>query len=77
MHKRVYNFLTENSIIYNLQFGFRQIFSTSRDLINLIEKIRQALGKRYIRYRVFVYLQKAFDKVDREILLSKLDFCCI
>ena len=43
MYKRVYNFLTENNIIYDLQFGFRQNFSTSRALINLAENIRQAL----------------------------------
>ena len=45
MYKRVYNFLTENNIIYDLQFGFRQTFSTSHALINLTEKIRQALDE--------------------------------
>ena len=45
MYKRVYNFLTENNIIYDLQFGFRQKFSTSHALINLTEKVRQALDE--------------------------------
>ena len=30
-------------IIYNLQFGFRQKYSTSHALINITEKIRKAL----------------------------------
>ena len=39
MYKQVHNFLTENNIIYDLQFGFRQKFSVSHALINLTENI--------------------------------------
>ena len=34
MYKRLYTFLKNNNIIYNLQFGFRQQYSTSHALIN-------------------------------------------
>ena len=54
MYKRVYNFLSHNNIIYDLQFGFRQTFSTSHALINLTENIRQALDNGYIGCGVFV-----------------------
>ena len=37
MYKQVYNFLTENNIIYDLQFGFRQKISASHALVNLTE----------------------------------------
>ena len=74
MYKRVYNFVTENNIIYDFQFGFRQKFSTSHVVINLIENIRQALDEGYIRCDTFVDLQKVFDRVDHETLLSKLDY---
>ena len=74
MYKRVYNFLTEDNIIYNLQFGFRQRFSGSHALINLTENIRQAVDEGYIGCGIFVDLQKEFDRVDHEILLSKLDY---
>ena len=74
MYKRVYNFLSHSNIIYDLQFGFRQKFSTSHALINLTENIRQALDNGYIACGIFVDLQKAFDTVDHQILLSKLDY---
>ena len=65
MCKRIYNFLTENNIIYDLQIGFRQKISTSHALINLIENIRQALVEGYIGYSMFLDLQKAFDTVTK------------
>ena len=43
MYKREYTFLNKNSIIYNLQFGFRQQYSTSHALINITENIKKAL----------------------------------
>ena len=43
MYKRSYTFLNNKSIIYNLQFGFRQQYSTSHALINITENIRKAL----------------------------------
>ena len=73
MYKRVYQFLTEKNIIYDLQFGFRQKFSTAHALINLTENIRKALDEGYIGCGIFLDLQKAFDIVDHEILLTNLN----
>ena len=43
MYKRLYTFLNNNNIIYNLQFGFRQHYSISHVLTNITENIRKAL----------------------------------
>ena len=40
MYKSVYQFLTENNIIYDLEFGFTQNISTGHALINLTKNIR-------------------------------------
>ena len=73
MYKRIYQFLTKNNAIYDLQFGFRQNFSAAHALINLTENIRQAVDEGRIGCGILVNLQKAFDTVDHEILLSKLN----
>ena len=71
MYKRLYTFL--NNIIYNLQFGFRQQYHTSHVLINITANIRKVLDDRSIGCGVFVNSQKAFDTVDHQILLAKLN----
>ena len=73
MYNRLYTFLDNDNIIYNLQFGFRQQYSTSHALINITEIIRKALDDGNIGCRVFLNLQKAFDTVDHKILLAKLN----
>ena len=71
MDKRLYTFL--NNIICNLKFGFRQQYSTSHALINITEIIRKPLDDGNIDCGVFVDSQKAFDVVDVNILLAKLN----
>ena len=73
MHRRLSNFLDKNKLIYSLQFAFRQNYSTSYALIHLTETIKQSLDQGLFSYGIFVDLQKAFDTVDHDILLGKLE----
>ena len=43
MYKRLYTFLNKNNVLCNLQFGFRQQYSTSHALINITENLRKPL----------------------------------
>ena len=54
-----------NSAISELQFGFRQKYSTSYALIHLTDKIREQLDSGN--------LQKAFATVDHDIRIQKLN----
>ena len=75
MYNRLSNFLDKNKLIYSLQFGFRQNYSTSYALINLTDQspINQSLDQGLFSCGIFVDLQKTFDTVDHNILLGKLE----
>ena len=73
MYKRLYTFLNKYNVIYNSQFRFRQQYSTSHTLINKTGNIRKALADGNIGCGVFVDLQRAFDNLDHQKLLAKLN----
>ena len=73
VHQRLYKFLEDSHSIYSLQFGFRKKHSTNHAMIDITETIRQALDNKNIACGIFVDLQKAFDTVNHNILIAKLD----
>ena len=77
MYNRLDNFLDQHDIIYPFQFGFRKKLSTTHALLSITEDIRKALDNKMTACGVFVDLEKAFDTVNHNILLSKLCHCGI
>ena len=73
VHARLYSFLELHDCIYELQFGFRTKHSTNHALMSLTETIRVALDNSNFACGIFVDFQKAFDTVDHNILLQKLE----
>ena len=57
-----------------MQFKFRQKHPTSHALIHLTDKIREQLDKGNFAHGIFVDFQKAFDTVDHQILIQKLNY---
>ena len=47
-----------NSVIYDLQFGFRQKYSTSHALIHLTDKIREQLDSVFLLVEYFLISKK-------------------
>ena len=73
MHKRLYNFMEENDILYHKQFGFRKGNSTINALMQITEKIKESIDKGKYGCGIFIDLRKAFDTVHHNILLMKLE----
>ena len=73
-HIRFTQFLDKNKTIFDRQFGFRKNHSTNDNLLCLSEAIREKLDKGEFSCGIFLDWQKAFDSVDHDILLTKLEY---
>ena len=73
IHSRIYQFLEENQVIYNCQFGFRQSHSTIHAVQTTITSVVSPLNDSRQSMGIFVDFSKAFDTIKHEILLSKLN----
>ena len=73
MYEHLYKFLEKHEISYTLQFGFRASHSINHALVSLTEAIKNSLDNRKFGCGIFIDLQKAFDTVNHNILLMKLE----
>ena len=67
-------FLLNNSIINKCQYGFKKGSATVHALHDLTENIFSSLDEKQFCMGIFIDLMKAFDTVDHEILVEKLEF---
>ena len=74
MHKHLYSFLETQNCFYPAQFGFPLNVSTNNALMPIIENIETQLEEGEYCIGVFFDLKKAFDTVNHNILLRKLDY---
>ena len=73
VHQALYSYMRSNNLLYNLQSGFRRSHSTETALVRLIDQLLLDMDKDQVSGLVFIDYKKAFDLIDHDILLSKLE----
>ena len=73
LHSRLLVFLEKNNTLYKHQFGFRKQHSCEHALLAAQHTILHALDKKQIAMLLLIDFSKAFDMVDHQILLNKLE----
>lgn len=74
IYKRVYKYLDTFHCLNLNQYGFRNGHSTDLALIQLYDRITAAMANKEHVIGIFMDLSKAFDTLDHQILLKKLNF---
>ena len=72
LHKRMMKFCESNNLLHGAQFGFRSKMSCVHAITTVTEYIRAAIENKQSGQSCFIDLQKAFDTLNHEILLRKM-----
>ena len=72
--KQLDSFIVKHNLLYENQYGFRSKHSTLHAVISITDKIQKAIDQGYYSCGIFLDLSKAFDTVNHQILLDKLEY---
>jgi hypothetical protein len=72
MNNRLLSFLTRNTILTEAQHGFRKNRSTETAIQSFLASIQEAIEKKENQSGIFCGLTKAYDAINHDTLLYKL-----
>ena len=73
IQKRILSFLNKQGSILGTQYGFRRNHSTFMAVMDMVEHVRCSWQKNEHCLGIFIDYRKAFDTVNHDILISKLE----
>ena len=71
---QLYAYFETNGLFYGSQYGFRKRHSTEFAALELVDKLLNMMDKGQVPLGIFLDLSKAFDTLDHNILMKKLEF---
>src|SRR6218665_1965751 len=74
MHNRLTNVLDAKNTLYSKHFGFRKNHSTTHAIMEVVDKISEAIDNRKLTIGVFLDLSKAFDTIRHDVIWAKLEY---
>ena len=74
MYKRLFDHLNNNVILNEHQYGFRSEMSTENAAYISLNEILTPLNNKQMMGGIFCDLHKAFDCINRAVLLEKMQF---
>ena len=74
LFNQLYEYFDRNDLLTQHQYGFRKNHITEFAAMELIDRVANLLELGKIPFNLYVDLSKAFDVLNHEILLSKLEF---
>ena len=74
LYSRLTEYLYNNKLLVENQYGFRKGLSTDDAIFKLIKAILDTLNNKMKTGSVFCDLLKAFDTVNHKLLLDKLQY---
>ena len=72
VHKQLYDYMSQQRLFNNSQYGFRKNHSTEYATMEFIDMAMHEIDKGLMPFSIFIDLSKAFDTLDHQILLNKL-----
>ena len=73
LYSRTYTFLSETGQLYCGQYGFRKNHSCEHAVQELVGNALKGLEKKEYTIAVYLDLSKAFDTLEHDVLLKKLE----
>ena len=69
------DYLENNLILHKQEYGFHAKKSTTQAILHFLQYLYKHIDSGDFVFSLFLYFGKAFDCVNREILLSKVSTC--
>ena len=74
VYNQLFTYFQKNRLLYNGQYGFGMNHSTELAAIELVDRILKDIDNKKIPLAIYMDLSKAFDTLDHNILIKKLQY---